>query len=90
MSLQATGIFLGSGCLLLAYFYYQKQLIEKEKEAGKTESFGRPKVGGHFSLVDHDGRPVTDLDYRGKYMLFYFGYTVLNLAQSLVLSGCLS
>jgi protein SCO1/2 len=31
--------------------------------------------GGPFSLVDHDGRPVTDRTYRGRFMLVYFGYT---------------
>jgi protein SCO1/2 len=32
-------------------------------------------VGGPFALVDGDGRAVTDRDFRGKYMLVYFGYT---------------
>ena len=32
-------------------------------------------VGGPFALVDGDGRTVTDRDFRGKYMLVYFGYT---------------
>src|SRR4051794_34213959 len=32
-------------------------------------------VGGPFSLVDGDQRPVTDQTWRGKYMLVYFGYT---------------
>jgi len=32
-------------------------------------------VGGPFALTDGDGKPVTDKDYRGKYMLIYFGYT---------------
>jgi protein SCO1/2 len=32
-------------------------------------------VGGPFSLVDGDGKPVTDQTWRGKYMLVYFGYT---------------
>jgi len=32
-------------------------------------------VGGPFTLLDGDGRQVTDRDYRGKYMLVYFGYT---------------
>jgi cytochrome oxidase Cu insertion factor (SCO1/SenC/PrrC family) len=31
-------------------------------------------VGGPFSLVDSNGRPVTDQTYRGKWMLVYFGY----------------
>ncbi len=32
-------------------------------------------VGGPFSLIDGDRRPVTDQTWRGKYMLVYFGYT---------------
>jgi protein SCO1 len=32
-------------------------------------------VGGPFSLIDGDGKPVTDQAWRGKYMLIYFGYT---------------
>jgi protein SCO1/2 len=32
-------------------------------------------VGGPFSLIDGDGKPVTDQTFRGKYMLVYFGYT---------------
>lgn len=32
-------------------------------------------IGGPFSLVDGDGKPVTDKSYRGKYMLVFFGYT---------------
>ena len=31
--------------------------------------------GGAFSLVDHDGKPRTDRDYRGNFLLVYFGYT---------------
>ncbi|MBO6633981.1 SCO family protein [Parvibaculum sp.] len=32
-------------------------------------------VGGPFTLVNHDGETVTDEDFRGKYMLIYFGFT---------------
>jgi protein SCO1/2 len=44
---------------------------------GGTASF----VGGPFALVDGTGKTVTDRDFRGKYMLVYFGH---------VLPGCLS
>ena len=32
-------------------------------------------VGGHWSLVRDDGVRVSDRDYRGRFMLLYFGYT---------------
>ena len=32
-------------------------------------------IGGPFTLVDGDGKEVTNLDYQGKLMLIYFGYT---------------
>ncbi|MDP9126837.1 MAG: SCO family protein [Pseudomonadota bacterium] len=32
-------------------------------------------VGGPFTLINQDGKTVTDADYRGKYLLIYFGYT---------------
>ena len=32
-------------------------------------------IGGPFTLVDHDGRAVTDADFRGRNMLVFFGYT---------------
>lgn len=31
-------------------------------------------IGGDFALVDHTGRPVTEADYRGRFMLVFFGY----------------
>jgi protein SCO1/2 len=37
--------------------------------------WGRAKVGGPFTLVDHTGRTRTDADFRGKFLLVYFGYT---------------
>ncbi|OGA52905.1 MAG: hypothetical protein A3G24_26850, partial [Betaproteobacteria bacterium RIFCSPLOWO2_12_FULL_62_13] len=30
---------------------------------------------GSFALVDHTGRPVTDRDFHGRFMLVFFGYT---------------
>ena len=36
---------------------------------------GGVPIGGPFRLVNGDGKTVTDGDFRGKWMLVYFGYT---------------
>jgi cytochrome oxidase Cu insertion factor (SCO1/SenC/PrrC family) len=36
---------------------------------------GVPSIGGPFTLINAEGKPVTDRDFLGKYMLIYFGYT---------------
>ncbi len=49
-------------------------------------------IGGPFTLTDHEGRARSDADYRGDYLLVYFGYTacpytcstaLINLASAL-------
>lgn len=34
-----------------------------------------PSIGGPFTLVDGDGKTVTEKTYAGKWRLMYFGYT---------------
>ena len=36
---------------------------------------GSAAIGGRFALVDQDGIARTDKDFRGRYLLIYFGYT---------------
>lgn len=31
--------------------------------------------GGPFQLVDHNGKPRSDKDFRGRFLLVFFGYT---------------
>jgi len=40
---------------------------------GAADSVGL--IDTHFALTRLDGHPVTDADYRGKWLLVYFGYT---------------
>jgi cytochrome oxidase Cu insertion factor (SCO1/SenC/PrrC family) len=38
-------------------------------------SVGQALVGGPFVLTDHTGKRVTDADFRGKFLLVFFGFT---------------
>ena len=40
-----------------------------------VETTGKALIGGPFTLVDQTGRTVTDQDFRGRYMLVFFGFT---------------
>ena len=42
---------------------------------GRVVSEGTPAIGGPFTLVDQDGRTRSSADFRGRYMLIYFGYS---------------
>jgi protein SCO1/2 len=65
--LMIVGIFLGAGVAIW---------MQLPSGAGRQmASFGKASVGGPFTLTDHTGKRVTDRDFRGKYMLVYFGFT---------------
>lgn len=40
-----------------------------------SRSTGEAKIGGGFALTDQYGKPRTDSEFRGKYMLVFFGFT---------------
>jgi protein SCO1 len=42
---------------------------------GTTPARRESGIGGPFSLVAGNGSAVTDRDFRGRYLLIYFGYT---------------
>ena len=45
------------------------------KPAGYVSGSGTALVGGPFELVDQTGAVRRDADFRGQFMLVYFGYT---------------
>ena len=40
-----------------------------------AKAYGRPQVGGPFSLLTHENTPFTEKDLLGKWSLIYFGFT---------------
>jgi protein SCO1 len=50
-------------------------LITTPQGGQPVQSSGTALVGGPFALVGTDGKPVTDRDFRGRYMLIFFGFT---------------
>ncbi len=51
------------------------QPVGEAEQARTAEEIGREIVTGEFSLVDGQGKPVSDIDFRGSWLLIFFGYT---------------
>jgi len=58
--------------------------------------WNREPVGGPFALIDQDGRPRTDADFRGRLVILTFGYTacpdvcptdLMEISRALTLLG---
>lgn len=43
---------------------------------GRVVSTGSTMVGGDFTLTDHTGRKASSTEFRGRYLLIYFGFTM--------------
>ncbi len=41
----------------------------------QIKTSGKALIGGPFSLIDQDGKRVSEKTYAGKFMLVFFGYT---------------
>jgi protein SCO1/2 len=67
--------FIVAGFLIGALAGATVLLITTPQGGQPVQSSGTALVGGPFSLVGADGKPVTDRDFRGRYMLIFFGFT---------------
>ena len=50
-------------------------LVANPQGGQPVQSSGAALIGGPFSLVGADGKPITDRNFRGRYMLIFFGFT---------------
>jgi protein SCO1/2 len=71
----AAALFVLAGAGMWAYFTYEKERMARKRIAEQTKGVGKPKIGGRFDLVDHNGQEFTNEDMKGKYGLVYFGFT---------------
>lgn len=51
------------------------QVREQLLTASGQQQSGTAAIGGPFTLTDASGKTVTDADFRGRYMLIFFGFT---------------
>ncbi|MEQ8667113.1 MAG: SCO family protein [Rhodospirillales bacterium] len=56
------------------WFAYQSGVLGPQTSRVLQGSNG-PKIGGPFELVNHWGETTTAEDFKGSYMLVFFGYT---------------
>lgn len=50
-------------------------VLTSGEPGAKVTTSGKALVGGPFTLVDQNGKQVSDADFRGRYMLVFFGFT---------------
>ncbi|PFH49134.1 hypothetical protein AMATHDRAFT_195373 [Amanita thiersii Skay4041] len=73
---KSAALFVITGIGLLYYFRYEKaRMLEEREKERQTRSFGRPNIGGPFTLTAANGSPFTHENLLGKWSLVYFGFT---------------
>jgi cytochrome oxidase Cu insertion factor (SCO1/SenC/PrrC family) len=65
------GFVVGAAAALAIFPAARERLLP----ASGLRSVGQAMVGGPFRLTDQNGKQVTEQDFRGRFMLVYFGFT---------------
>lgn len=64
-----------AAALLVAGVFTTAVALRLVSSVPKVITSGTATIGGPFTLVATNGEDVTDLTYRGKWLLIFFGYT---------------
>jgi cytochrome oxidase Cu insertion factor (SCO1/SenC/PrrC family) len=67
-ALASVALLLSVAAIVLVYTPWGRSLW-----TGSAE--GVTRIGGPFQLTDQNGNPRTDADFRGQYLLVFFGYS---------------
>ncbi|VFQ75113.1 unnamed protein product [Cuscuta campestris] len=66
----------GVGGLVLILHYNDERRAIPKGQGVKLESTNQgPIIGSRFSLINEEGKPVTEQSFLGNWVLLYFGYT---------------
>ncbi|VWU49444.1 Cg3 protein [Hepatocystis sp. ex Piliocolobus tephrosceles] len=62
---------------ILYLYILQCEKSKEKKGISKTssENIGKPLIGGPFTLIDQDGKVITNENFKKKFCLIYFGFT---------------
>lgn len=63
------------GSILLYFEHMRRRQREASYAVTRIEQTGQPRLGGPFELLDRKGVVRTNEDYKGQYLLIYFGFT---------------
>ena len=62
-------MFIAVGAGMVFYFQYEKKRLERKRIVEMSKGYGKPKVGGPFTLRDVEGNEFTERELLGKYSL---------------------
>lgn len=72
---KAIALFLIVGGASYYIFTNEKKKLQARKEAEANRGYGKPSLGGPFTLVDVDGNEFTQDNLKGKFSIIYFGFS---------------
>src|SRR5580704_3070116 len=75
MTVQATRFQLVILAILMGVIVGTGILIWQTMGSGGGQSLQTSFIGGDFSLVNQDGKPITQANFLGKPTAYFFGYT---------------
>lgn len=66
---------LASGMLMVACSRPEGSVASESARLASCQARSSEEIGGPFALVDHQGIPRTEDDFKGQYSLVFFGFT---------------